>query len=88
MSADETHAAPCQLAAYQPSSCTRAFSRSAVPAQDTVYLDHAASTPMYPEAIAAMTEQLATVGNPSSYLALSSAAWMAVSIPSSSCFSL
>ena len=41
-------------------------SRSAVPAQGAVYLDHAASTPMYPEAIAAMTEQLATVGNPSS----------------------
>ncbi|MGZ8737486.1 MAG: cysteine desulfurase family protein [Nocardioides sp.] len=41
-------------------------SRSAVPAQAAVYLDHAASTPMYPEAIAAMTEQLATVGNPSS----------------------
>ncbi len=32
----------------------------------TVYLDHAATTPMYPEAIAAMTEQLARVGNPSS----------------------
>jgi len=31
-----------------------------------VYLDHAASTPMYPEAIAAMTEQLGRVGNPSS----------------------
>lgn len=32
----------------------------------TVYLDHAASTPMYPEAIAAMTEQLSRPGNPSS----------------------
>ena len=32
----------------------------------TVYLDHAATTPMYPEAVAAMTEQLARVGNPSS----------------------
>lgn len=31
-----------------------------------VYLDHAASTPMYPEAIAAMTEQLSRPGNPSS----------------------
>jgi cysteine desulfurase len=31
-----------------------------------VYLDHAASTPMYPEAVAAMTEQLGRVGNPSS----------------------
>jgi cysteine desulfurase len=31
-----------------------------------VYLDHAASTPMYPEAVAAMTEQLSRVGNPSS----------------------
>ncbi len=34
--------------------------------QDTVYLDHAASTPMYPEAVAAMTEQLTQLGNPSS----------------------
>ncbi len=32
----------------------------------TVYLDHAASTPMYPEAIAAMTQQLSRPGNPSS----------------------
>jgi len=35
-------------------------------AADPVYLDHAASTPMYAEAIAAMTEQLAATGNPSS----------------------
>ena len=35
-------------------------------APDAVYLDHAASTPMYPEAVAAMTEQLARPGNPSS----------------------
>jgi cysteine desulfurase len=34
--------------------------------EDTVYLDHAASTPMYPEAVAAMTEQLTRLGNPSS----------------------
>jgi cysteine desulfurase len=34
--------------------------------EDSVYLDHAASTPMYPEAVAAMTEQLTQVGNPSS----------------------
>jgi cysteine desulfurase len=32
----------------------------------TVYLDHAATTPIYPEAAAAMTEQLSRVGNPSS----------------------
>lgn len=32
----------------------------------TVYLDHAATTPMYPEAAAAMTAQLTRVGNPSS----------------------
>ncbi|EWT02255.1 cysteine desulfurase [Intrasporangium oryzae NRRL B-24470] len=32
----------------------------------TAYLDHAATTPMLPEALAAMTEQLAVVGNPSS----------------------
>jgi cysteine desulfurase len=31
-----------------------------------VYLDHAATTPMRPEAIAAMTEELAHLGNPSS----------------------
>jgi cysteine desulfurase len=31
-----------------------------------VYLDHAATTPMVPEAIAAMTEELAHLGNPSS----------------------
>ena len=31
-----------------------------------VYLDHAATTPMRPEAIAAMTEELGQVGNPSS----------------------
>ena len=34
--------------------------------QRTVYLDHAATTPMRPEAIAAMTEELARLGNPSS----------------------
>ena len=33
---------------------------------DAVYLDHAASTPMYAEAVAAMTEQLTHLGNPSS----------------------
>jgi len=32
----------------------------------SVYLDHAATTPMRPEAIAAMTEELAQQGNPSS----------------------
>lgn len=32
----------------------------------SVYLDHAATTPMYPEAIEAMAATLATVGNPSS----------------------
>ena len=31
-----------------------------------IYLDHAATTPMLPEAIAAMTEELAHFGNPSS----------------------
>ncbi|HEX9032235.1 MAG TPA: cysteine desulfurase family protein [Streptosporangiaceae bacterium] len=31
-----------------------------------VYLDHAATTPMLPEAVAAMTEELAQTGNPSS----------------------
>jgi cysteine desulfurase len=33
---------------------------------DSVYLDHAASTPMYPESVAAMTAQLTHLGNPSS----------------------
>jgi cysteine desulfurase len=32
----------------------------------SVYLDHAATTPMHPDAIEAMTAALATVGNPSS----------------------
>ena len=32
----------------------------------STYLDHAATTPMRPEAIAAMTEELARLGNPSS----------------------
>ena len=32
----------------------------------SVYLDHAATTPMRPEAIAAMTDELARLGNPSS----------------------
>src|SRR5215472_17129614 len=31
-----------------------------------VYLDHAATTPMLPEALEAMTEELAQLGNPSS----------------------
>ena len=34
--------------------------------QRPVYLDHAASTPMYVEAVAAMTEQMTRIGNPSS----------------------
>jgi cysteine desulfurase len=33
---------------------------------DLVYLDHAATAPMLPEAIAAMTDELAHLGNPSS----------------------
>ena len=33
---------------------------------DPVYLDHAATTPMRPEAIAAMVEELGHLGNPSS----------------------
>jgi cysteine desulfurase len=36
------------------------------PSTRPVYLDHAATTPMRPEAIAAMTEELARLGNPSS----------------------
>jgi cysteine desulfurase len=41
---------------------------------DTVYLDHAASTPMYAEAVAAMTAQLTETGNPSSLHAAGRAA--------------
>lgn len=40
----------------------------------TVYLDHAASTPMYPEAVAAMTAQLTRHGNASSLHATGRAA--------------
>jgi cysteine desulfurase len=36
------------------------------PRHDTVYLDHAASTPMHAEAVAAMTRQLTAIGNASS----------------------
>jgi len=39
--------------------------RPPVPASP-VYLDHAATTPMLPESLAAMTEELAQLGNPSS----------------------
>jgi cysteine desulfurase len=39
-----------------------------------VYLDHAASTPMYPEAVVAMTAQLTHLGNPSSLHAAGRAA--------------
>jgi cysteine desulfurase len=35
-------------------------------AASPVYLDHAATTPMLPESLAAMTEELAELGNPSS----------------------
>src|SRR5215469_3258772 len=37
-----------------------------LPAVPLVYLDHAATTPMLPEALAAMTEELARTGNASS----------------------
>src|SRR5579875_292457 len=33
---------------------------------DIIYLDHAATTPVLPEAIAVMTEELTRLGNPSS----------------------
>jgi cysteine desulfurase len=47
------------------SGCT--YARAAMTtAPRTVYLDHAASTPMLPEAVAAMTALLGEVGNPSS----------------------
>jgi cysteine desulfurase len=36
------------------------------PPSSLVYLDHAATTPMLPEALEAMTEELALLGNPSS----------------------
>jgi len=40
--------------------------RRPCPPASPVYLDHAATTPMLPEALDAMTEELAQVGNPSS----------------------
>ena len=40
--------------------------RRALAPASPVYLDHAATTPMLPEALDAMTEELAQLGNPSS----------------------
>ena len=37
-----------------------------MPPMQTVYLDHAATTPMFPEAVAALSAQLTATGNPSS----------------------
>ena len=37
-----------------------------MPPKQTVYLDHAATTPMFPEAVAALAAQLTATGNPSS----------------------
>ena len=37
-----------------------------MPLNQTVYLDHAATTPMFPEAVAALAAQLTATGNPSS----------------------
>jgi cysteine desulfurase len=48
-----------------PASSRDAGGRRPVPASP-VYLDHAATTPMLPESLAAMTEELAQLGNPSS----------------------
>ena len=42
--------------------------------RNSVYLDHAATTPMVPEAIEAMTARLAVIGNPSSLHAAGRAA--------------
>ena len=42
------------------------YAGTAILGQVTVYLDHAATTPMHPAAIEAMTAVLATVGNASS----------------------
>ena len=44
------------------------------PVSELVYLDHAASTPIYAEAVAAMTQQLTRIGNPSSLHAAGRAA--------------
>src|ERR1700730_13654039 len=43
-----------------------AAGRQAPEPASPVYLDHAATTPMLPESLAAMTEELAQLGNPSS----------------------
>src|SRR5256885_5339004 len=40
--------------------------RARQPGECQVYLDHAATTPLLPEVIAAVTEELAQLGNPSS----------------------
>ena len=42
---------------------------------EPVYLDHAATTPMVPAAIEAMTRHLSDVGNPSSLHASGPADW-------------
>jgi cysteine desulfurase len=39
---------------------------AAAPAEAVVYLDHAATTPLLPEVLGVMTEELARLGNPSS----------------------
>ena len=52
--------------AGQPGYSGAAGAVSHYPQGGLVYLDHAATTPMLPEAVAAMTEELAHLGNPSS----------------------
>src|SRR5580704_15797305 len=44
----------------------RAGQPGAAGAEPLVYLDHAATAPMLPEAVAALTEELGCLGNPSS----------------------
>jgi len=54
-------------AAGRPQPATAGPGRSATgPLDSPVYLDHAATTPLLPEALAAMTQELSRVGNPSS----------------------
>jgi len=48
-----------------------------------IYLDHAATTPMLPEAIEVMTEELAQLGNPSSAAQRGSPARRVVESPAS-----
>jgi cysteine desulfurase len=60
----QTTVKPGPLAVGAAGMCV--YARYTMNASPDVYLDHAATSPMLPEAIEAMTEELAHLGNPSS----------------------